>query len=270
MATLLRALACGFLVVAGCAPADDDSPAPATTTSTTGETTSSPAAAEPQVFASFVAEEAAGDAPALLRMINETPDQVLSLTLDDGQEYTFYLIDPLATSDYAITASDDLWADAILSIHTNDTCVRKPFAEMTGPLSLAPGHAYSIRVSIDGGFTAHIEEDAMPEPYVGVRAHVADPAGSSTPSPSRLVLATAGGAPSEIVYETIFTEYPEPYVRVAGSAIEIASVRFVDRAQVTHEAAGPFVLEGSHGYTVYVDDVARDDAVFVAPLQAVE
>ncbi len=206
-------LACTIVALAGCAPAPEESASPTTSapveSSPTGAATASDRP-KPVMQASFVAEDQPGDGPALLRMFNDTPDQVLSLTLDDNQEYALYLIDPLAVSDYTITASDDMFADAILSIHSGESCVRKPFAEMTGPLALEPGHAYAIRVAIDGGFVGLIEEEAVPEPFIGVRAHVADPSASLSPSPapSDLVLSTGGASPGELKYHTIFNEFP--------------------------------------------------------------
>lgn len=267
---LKRKLPCILLALAGCVPAGDDTPQESTTsapaTTVAGDTTTTSEPAKKVLHASFVAEKQAGDAPALLRLFNDTPDQILSLTLDDGQSYTFYLIEPLAVSDYEITTSDDMWTDAILSIHTTDSCVRKPFAEMTGPLALEPGHAYGIHVTIEEGFAAAIEEEGSPEPYIGIRAHVADPAGSSTPAPSKLTLSVAGSSPGEVVFETIFTEYPEPYVRVPGSKVELEKIHFVDRAGLAHETSSPVVLEGSHGYTIYVDDEVRDGAEIDVPL----
>lgn len=270
-----RVLLCVLASVIGCAPAAEESSSPTTSGSTasstgtggtsTGGTTSE--AAKPLIHASFVAEKKAGDAPALLRMYNDTPDQILSLTLDDNDEYTFYLIEPLAASGYEITTSDDMWTDAILSIHTFDSCVRKPFAEMTGPLVLEPGHAYSIHVTIEDGFSGVIEEDAMPEPYIGVRALVKDPAGSQAPTPARLVLSTGQAPPGEITYHTIFTEFPEPYVHVPGPKIEIGTIRFEDRAGVAHGAWTPIVLEGSYGYTVHVDDQVHEGAEIDVPLE---
>lgn len=271
-----RTLVCALVFLAGCAPAAEDTSSSTTTSegttsssssdggTATGTTTSKPQKAILQ--ASFVAEEKAGDAPALLRMFNETPDQILSLTLDDNNEYLLYLVDPLTTSDYAITMSDDMFEDAILSIHTFDSCVRKPFAEVTGPLALEPGHAFSIHVTIDQGFAGFIEEDAMPEPYTGVRAHVFDPSGSTAPAPAELVLSTKDAAQGDITYKTIFTEFPEPYLRIPGSKIEIEKIRFVDRSGVAHEASVPVALEGSHGYTVYIDDEPREGAATVIPL----
>lgn len=97
-------------------------------------------------------------------------------------------------------------------------------------------------------------------PYVGLRAHVADPAASPTPAPAKLVVSVPDAPLGEVVFETIFTEYPEPYGRLPGSKVELEKIRFVDRAGVAHEAAAPAVLEGSPGYTVHIDDEAQDAA----------
>ena len=272
---LHRISLCLLAAVVGCAPASEEtsstttstSPAGSTSTGSTGTQSTTTGPAKPVLHASFVAEEKPGDAPALLRMYNDTPDQILSLTLDDNEEYTFYLIEPLTASDHEITTSDDLLTDAILSIHTTDSCVRKPFAEMTGPLVLEPGHAYSIHVSIEDGFSGLIVEDPMPDPYIGVRALVKDPAGSQTPTPAELVLSTGNAPPGEITYNTIFTEFPEPYVHVAGPQIDVESIRFVDRAGVAHGAWTPIVLQGSYGYTVHVDDQIHEDAEIDVPLE---
>jgi hypothetical protein len=218
------------------------------------------------MHASFVAEQKAGGGPALLRMFNDTNDQILSLTLEDGQPFTFYLVEPRTATDYEITVSDDMWEEAILSIHTLDTCVRKPFADMTGPLALEPGHAYAIHVSVEDGFQARIEEEPLREPYIGVRAHVTDPAQSATAAPSKLVLSTGATLPGEVVFDTIFTEYPEPYVRVTGPSVTLDEIRFVDRSGTAHESTSPVVLEGSYGYTVYVADEAQDGAEIDVPL----
>ncbi len=263
-----RLLAGLLLAVAGCAPAGEETSSPATTTTSTssGTTSTSTATEKPPLVASFVAEDEAGDAPALLRMFNDTPDQILSMTLDDGREYAFYLIDPLAASDHVITMSDDMLEDAVLSIHTFDSCVRKPFASMTGPMVLEPGHAYAIHVTVEDGFAGVIEEEAMPEPFFGVRAHVFDPAASTTPAPAQLVLSMAGDPAGEVLYDTIFSELPEPYTYVPGAKLELEKIRFVDRAGVPHEASSPVVLEGAYGYTVHIDDAALEGAAITVPL----
>lgn len=252
-------LSCALLALAGCAPAGDEpSSLSAGDPPTSGGTTSDVPKAI--VHASFVAEQKAGAGPALLRMFNDTEDQILSLTLDDNRPFTFYLVEPLTVTDYEITVSEDMWEEAILSIHTFDTCIRKQFAEMTGPLVLEPGHAYGIHVSVENGFQAQIEEEPVPEPYVGVRAHVTDLAANATPGPSELSLSTGDAPPGEVVFKTIFTEYPEPYVLVPGSKVTLDKIRFVDRSGTAHESASPVVLEGSYGYTVYVAGEAQSEA----------
>jgi hypothetical protein len=263
-----RLVFCALLALGGCTPAAEESSSPTTSEPTTSGSTTSEAPKK-VMHASFVREEKAGDAPALLRMYNDSDDQVLSLTLDDGRAYSFYIVEPHAVTDYVLTASDDMWTDAVLSIHTTDSCVRKPFHEMTGPLSLEPGHAYGIHVSLTTGFLAHIEEEATPEPYVGLRALVSDPesSSSSSPAPSELALSLAGEVP-EVSFKTIFTEYPEPYVLVPGSKVEMQTVRFVDRSGTTHESTSPFVLEGAYGYTVHVADEPTDGAEIDVALDA--
>jgi hypothetical protein len=252
-------LSCILVALTGCAPADDE---PSSLSAGDPPTSGGTAGDVPKtiIHASFVAEQKAGDGPALLRMFNDTNDQILSLTLEDGQPFTFYLVEPRTATDYEITVSDDMSEEAILSIHTLDTCVRKPFAEMTGPLALEPGHAYAIHVSVEDGFRARIEEEPLREPYIGVRAHVTDSAQSVIPAPSKLVLSTGAAPPGEVVFDTIFTEYSESYVRVTGPSVTLEKVRFVDRSGAAHESTSPVVLERRHGYTVYVADEARDGA----------
>jgi len=258
-----------LVALAGCAPAGEESSSSGTSEPTTSATTTSPP--DPVLHASFVREEKAGAGPALLRLHNATGDQILSLTLDDGRPFSFYLVEPLAVTDHVITTSDDMFEDAILSIHTTDTCVRKPFHEMTGPLSLEPGHAYGIHVSLETGFLANIEEDATPDPYVGFRALVADPSSSglSSPAPSELVISTSAAPDGEVAFKTIFSEFPEPYVLVPGSKVNVDKVRFVDRTGTAHETSAPFVVEGAHGYTLHIADKAMDGAEIDVVLEPV-
>jgi hypothetical protein len=254
---------CLVLALAGCAPADG---APSSTSTSGGSTGSGTATPQAVIHASFVAEQEAGAAPALLRMFNDTEDQILSLTLADGRPFTFYLVEPRTATDHEITVSADMWQDAVLSIHTLDTCVRRRFSEMTGPLVLEPGHAYAIHVTVGDGFIASIEEEPVRAPYVGIRAHVTDPSSSPTPGPSKVLLSAGEAVDGEIVFDTIFTEVPEPYVLVPSSKITLETIRFVDRSGTAHESTAPVVLGGSHGYTVYVADEAREGAALDVPL----
>ncbi len=261
-----RLLTCALVAVAGCAPAGEESSSTATSTETETSGTTSEAQSK-ALYASFVPEVEAGAGPALLRMFNDTETELLSLTLDDGHEFTFYLVEPLAFTEYELTVSADMWEDAILSIHTQETCIRKPFADMTGPLSLLPGHAYSLHVSVESGFVGTIEEEPAPEPYIGVRAHVTDPAGSASPAPSELVLSLGGDPGGEVAFKTIFDEHPEPYVGVPAAALDVTKIRFVDRSGAAHEATSPLALEGSFGYTVYVAGEESEGAEVSLPLE---
>jgi len=262
-----RLLTCALLVLNGCAPAGEEPTSTGTSTQPPAGTTTTEVEAKP-LHASFVREDAPGAGPALLRMFNDSETEVLSLTLDDGQEFTFYLVEPLTVTDYQVTTSDDMWTDAILSIHTQETCIRKEFADITGPLALEPGHAYGIHVSVAEGFVAQIEEDPQPEPFIGFRALVTDPAASSAPAPSELTLSLAGGSLQDVVFNTYFDEYPEPYVLVPASAVEIDSVRFVDRSGAAHESTSPIVIEGGAGYTVHVAPEPEEGAEISIALDA--
>ncbi len=216
------------------------------------------AQAEP-LYVSFVAEEGPGNGPALLRMVNDTDGQILSLTLPTGEAFSFYLIDPLTSSDYALIASDDMLEDAILSLHTLDTCVRRPFSAMNGPTSLEPGRAYSLHVSLEDGFIADIVEEAQPEPYLGVRAIISDPA-KPTQVGAKSMLYLEGATLGEVAFEDIYDELPAPFVRLDAAELSLERVRFVDLAGVERVAEGPLGMSGAFGYTVYVGAAPADGA----------
>ncbi len=222
------------------------------------------AEAEPALFVSFVAEDGPGAGPAMLRMFNDTEAQILSLTLPTGEAFAFYLIEGQSVSEYALIASDDMVEDSILSLHTLDTCIRRPLNAVYGPTSLEPGRAYGMHISLEDGYIATIEEEAAPEPYLGLRALIDDPAkATKVGAESTLYLSTAAG---DLAFEDVYGDLPAPFSKheIAGLAVE--SLRFVDLAGVEHVAQGPFSVSGSFGYTIYVDEMPVDGAAEAVPL----
>ncbi len=213
---------------------------------------------EPALFVSFVAEDEPGAGPAMLRMYNDTEAQILSLTLPTGEAFAFYLIEGQAVSEYALIASDDMVEDTILSLHTLDTCIRRPLNAVYGPTSLEPGRAYGIHISLEDGYVATIEEEATPEPFVGLRALIDDPAkATKVGAESTLYLATDAG---ELAFEDVYGELPAPFSKYDAAGLALGSLRFVDLAGAEHTAEGPFNLSGSFGYTIYVDEAPVDGA----------
>lgn len=199
---------------------------------------------------SIVREEGPGLEPAKLRMVNDTETQILSMTLPTGEAFVFFVIDPGATSEWAVVASDDMVEDAILSVHTLDTCVRRPFSEISGPTVLEPGHAYSLHVSDPDGYVAEIVEEPQPSPFIGLRTVIDDPSkAASLGAVPELVLSTASG---ELVLSGDVDVLPAPYVEFDQASLTIESVRLVDVAGVEHAASGPFELEGAFGFTLHV------------------
>jgi len=196
-------------------------------------------------------------------MTNDTFGQILSLTLPTGEAFAFYLVEPSMTTEYAPIASADMFEDAILSLHTLDTCVRRAFTELTGPLSLEPGHAYTIRVADD--FIAEIVEDAMPEPFVGLRVIIKDPAKASAPG-AMSTLSLSDGELGDLLFEDVYGELPAPFLRVDASTLILDELRFRDLAGVEHSAQGPFAVDGAFGYTVYLTDGAVEGAAVQIPL----
>jgi hypothetical protein len=208
-------------------------------------------AAAPALYVSFVAEVGPGAGPALLRMANDTPGQILSLTLPTGEAFAFYLVEPGQVTDYAPIASADMLEDAILSLHTLDTCIRKPFAELNGPLSLDPGSAYTIRVSGDNGFVGDIVEEAEPEPYVGIRTIIDDRALPTQVGASSLLTLSVEDV-GDLALEDVFDELPAPFMALDTETLAVGQIRFRDLAGVEHSAPGPSLSSGVFGYTVYV------------------
>lgn len=208
------------------------------------------AEAAPTLYVSFVSETGPGAGPALLRMFNDTEAQILSLTLPTGEAFAFYLIEAQAASDYALVASDDMFEDAILSLHTLDTCIRRPFSAINGPLSLEPGRAYAIHIALEDGYIADIVEEESPDPYVGMRALIDDPAkATKVGAETTLFLSTDIG---ELSFEDVYGSLPAPFLRVDAGELAVDQIRLVDLAGVEHTAEGPFSLSGAFGYTVYV------------------
>lgn len=220
--------------------------------------------AEPALFVSFVSEDGPGAGPAMLRMYNDTEAQILSLTLPTGEAFAFYLIEGQSVSEYALIASDDMVEDSILSLHTLDTCIRRPLNAVYGPTSLEPGRAYGIHISLDDGYVATIEEEAAPEPYVGLRALIDDPAkATQVGAESTLYLSTDAG---ELAFEDVYGELPAPFSKHDSDELALDRLRFVDLGGMEHVAEGPFNLSGSFGYTIYVDEAPVDGAAQVIPL----
>lgn len=222
--------------------------------------------AEPAVYVSFVAEEGPGNGPAMLRMFNDTPAQILSLTLPTGEAFTFYLVESNTVTEYGLVASDDMVEDAVLSLHTLDTCVRRPFDAVHGPTSLEPGRAYGIHVSLEDGYVATIEEEATPAPYVGIRAVIggfASPTLANPGAASTLHLATAAG---ELSFDDTYDDLPAPFIPHDPAAAEIERVWLVDGEGVERSAEGPFALTGALGFTAYVSDAPVPGAAVAVPL----
>ncbi len=250
-----------FMSACGSPDAEDGASAGGGTGGTGGE--GGAPASEPAVYVSFVAEEGPGSGPALLRMINETPGQILSLTLPTGEAFAFYLVEPGASTDFSPIASADMLEDAILSLHTLDTCVRRPFAEMNGPLTLEPGRAYSIHVSSDSGFVADIVEEPQPDPYVGVRVLIDDRAqATQVGAASLLTLSVAGQG--ELAFEDIHDDLPAPFQKLEASQLAVDGIRFLDLGGVEHTAPGLALPAGIFGYTIHVSPEPIPNAVAVA------
>jgi hypothetical protein len=206
---------------------------------------------EPSVYVSIVAEEGPGSGPALLRMVNDTPGQILSLTLPTGEAFAFYLVEPGTSSDYAPIASANMLDDAILSLHTLDTCIRKPFAELNGPLSLEPGRAYSLHVSGNVGFIGDIVEDEAPAPFLGIRVLI-DDRSLPTQVGAASLLTLSSEATDSLQFEDVFDELPAPFHKIDAPSLSLDEIRFRDLAGVEHVAPGPIELSGAFGFTVYV------------------
>jgi len=200
---------------------------------------------------SFVPEVGPGAGPALLRMTNDTPADILSITLPTGEAFAFYLVEPGATTAYAPIASADMLEDAILSYHTNDTCVRRPFAEMNGPLSLEPGRAYTLRVGADDGYIATITDEGIADPYVGVRVLIDDRALPTEVGAASLLTLTLAGADQQ-AFEDVYDELPSPFSALDLAALSVEQIRFVDLSGVEHTAAGPSLPDDVFGYTIHV------------------
>ncbi len=248
-------LACSILVVAlaACEQAGDNSGGSADAVGQGGAPVN-----EPTLYVSFVAEEGPGAGPAMLRMYNDTEAQILSLTLPTGEAFAFYLIEGQSVSEYALIASADMVEDAILSLHTLDTCIRRPLNAVYGPTALEPGRAYGIHISLEDGYVATIEEEATPAPYVGLRALIDDPAkATKVGAESTLYLSTEAG---ELAFEDVYGDLPAPFSKHGIAGVALDGLRFVDLAGVEHEAAGPVNLSGSFGYTIYVDEMPVDGA----------
>ncbi|NUP13624.1 MAG: hypothetical protein HOW73_46910 [Polyangiaceae bacterium] len=216
------------------------------------------------MFVSFLSEEGPGNGPAMLRMVNDTDGQILSLTMPTGEAFSFYLVEPLMATDYVLASSDNMLEDAILSLHTLDTCVRRPFSAMNGPLSLDPGKAYSIHVALEDGFIATIEEEAAPDPFVGLRVIINDPSKpSEVGAASMLYVSSAGG---ELVFEDVYDELPAPFAKMEMASLELESLRFVDLAGIERSASSAAVAAGAFGYTAYVGADRVEGAVAVIEL----
>jgi hypothetical protein len=258
-------LACSILVAAlmlsGCEQAADD--VGGSPDAGAGGQGGAPAV-EPALFVSFVAEDGPGAGPAMLRMYNDTEAQILSLTLPTGEAFAFYLIEGQSVSEYALIASDDMVEDSILSLHTLDTCIRRPLDAVYGPTALEPGRAYGIHISLGDGYVATIEEEAPPEPYVGLRALIDDPAkATKVGAESTLYLSTDAG---DLSFEDVYGDLPAPFSKHDFAGLALDGLRFVDLGGVEHVAGGPINLSGSFGYTIYVDELPVDGAAETIPL----
>ncbi len=250
-----------LLVVCACGNDEPSEPPPEPTAGGGGAGGAEPVI-EPAYHVSFVPEIGPGAGPALLRMKNDTTADILSLTLPTGEAFAFYLVEPAATTDYAPIASADLLEDAILSYHTNDTCVRRPFAEMHGPLSLEPGRSYTLGVGSADGYVASINDDGVAAPYVGVRVLIDDRAVPSQVGAASLLTLTLSGS-TEHAFEDVYDELPSPFVALEVPAFSVENIRFRDLSGIEHTAPGAALPTGVFGYTIHVAPMPVAGAVAV-------
>jgi hypothetical protein len=264
----------GALLTA-CSSDDAGEPPPDGTPASSAASGGTPPAAKP-VMASFLQESGAGNAPALVRFSNDTKE-ILSLSLGD-QAYT--LVPQYTVTGGKPAASVDLLADAIVAYHSKDTCIRVYFDEIVGANVLEPGHAYTFHVTLDDGWAASIEEDAMPAPFTALRPLILDPAiAKGKPTVSRLSV-DVGDPPAHDVgaiqapgdrleYVGLSSKYPGPFWLVSGESLEVFGITFTDRNGTEYGTTEPIVLRGSGGFTLHVDDEVPEGAlesVELAPL----
>ncbi len=258
----IRILALGLCGVLGACSSEESAGTPEEPASAGGSGGSDPVEAKPALYLSFLAEDGPGLAPAALRMFNDSQSQILSLTLPTGEAFSFYLVQPETNTEYALVASADMAADAILSIHTNDTCIRRPFKSIEGPMSLTPRLAYSIRVSND--LAASIVEEPAPMPFIGLRTIIHDPSlPTQVGAASKLSLSGSGW---EAAFEDVYDELPAPHSKIDAAELVIDEVRFQDLAGSVHVAQGPFVIGDAPGYTAYLAATPKEGSAVVVEL----
>jgi hypothetical protein len=254
----------------GPGPVADD-PSGSGSGSATGATGSGPGGGGPPapapLVASFVAETEPGEAPAMVRLLNETKE---ILTIQIGLAL-MQMIKQGTTSSPTGVVTADLPADLSLSIHTTDGCVKKPIDDVQGPSVLEAGRGYLLHVTKPEGanFHAVVTEDAeAPAAYVGLRPRVFDPSSGPPGTWTDLAISFVGAPDRRPVLWYSSVEYGTTgeYDYIRDPEPTINGVRLYDKAGVTHRSDDTIALEGAAGFTVVVDTKPHEDAVHVVEL----
>jgi hypothetical protein len=218
------------------------------------------------LYASFIEETDAGEAPALVAFQNDTKF-IMSLWLGQAE---FIAIPSGLSVGPELAASAAVETDTTTGQHKNGACVKFPINKFDGPSVLDPGQSYSMHIALDPvlGFVGSLTEE-QPRPFVGVRAKVLDPT-SDAFHPSRLHLALLGNHPDGRGGSPSFTTYDENrtnYVN-AGTTAFTAMLTFSAGSGKRYAAAGAVEIPVAPGYTVEVDVEPRAGAAAVVALEA--
>lgn len=217
------------------------------------------------LYASFIEETDAGEAPALLAFQNDTKF-IMSLWLGQAE---FIAIPSGLSVGPELAASAAVETDTTTGQHKNGACVKFPIHKFDGPSVLEPGQSYSMHIALDPelGFVGALTE-ASPQPFVSVRAKVFDPTSDSF-HPSKLHLDLLGENPEGRGGSPSFTTYDENrtnYVN-AGTSAFAAQLRFSAGNGKRYAAADSVEIPIAPGYTVEVGVEPRAGAVAVVTLE---
>ncbi len=260
---LALAFGCSSAPGGGAAPVASSASGPGTTQAASSSSTGT---AEPSLVASFVAETEAGEAPALLHLVNAS--DALYVTFQIGRA-NFNAIPPGQTAAPQLSFSADVRADLKLGYHDPSLggggCIFFKPKLMNGPNAWVPGRRYQVEAT--GTEPSDVVLDITEHegaPFMGVRAWNK----AAVPGTTAVWLEVAGGSPPlELV--TVIPEVPSSYVLLAeGSepAVEVTRVRFAMNGQ---DLAADLTVEltGAAGFTAVIDSKAVDGAMTSAALE---
>lgn len=215
-----------------------------------------------ELYASFLPETTAGNAPALLSLKNDTKER-LSLWL--GQAW-FDQIVPFGFAGPDLSASTAVRDDAEIGVHAGLVCVTYRLKTVTGPDVLDPGKAYTMAVSSDPvlGWSGDLKELAPPpSPYVTVRAKIRDPNPGGL-SASELSLELPGQRHG--AFFQVYDGAPTDFQWLGDGDVTVGVVHFESQSGDRYESLVPVTLSGAPGFTVLVDVAPVDGAPVIAPL----